>query len=221
MARKNGTISAQPHSSMLAFAESVAQRRASPGVLMFTEKLQLLYLNRQALHFNARLSKEGPRSSSQGLLSPVVYQLCNEIAEHLRIKPDLKEWEHFQIVKIPTVAPPMIIRGIGIPSSRAILILMENLSQRHRADFAIEDNQPLTERERSVVTCLASGMTNRQIAQQLGLSEHTVKDHLKHVMQKTDTHTRTALLVRVGIMANGSRVESDKKIRYGRQSPVA
>lgn len=50
----------------------------------------------------------------------------------------------------------------------------------------------LTERERDVVLLLARGLTNRQIARQLFLSEATVKTHLVHVYEKLGVDNRTA-----------------------------
>jgi FixJ family two-component response regulator len=44
--------------------------------------------------------------------------------------------------------------------------------------------QALTAREREVMTLVASGMLNKQIASEIGASEATVKIHRGHVMQK-------------------------------------
>ena len=42
----------------------------------------------------------------------------------------------------------------------------------------------LTPREREILTLVASGQSNKQIAAHLGLSEITVKFHRSHVMRK-------------------------------------
>jgi FixJ family two-component response regulator len=44
--------------------------------------------------------------------------------------------------------------------------------------------QSLTVREREVMTLVASGMLNKQIASEIGASEATVKIHRGHVMEK-------------------------------------
>jgi DNA-binding CsgD family transcriptional regulator len=51
----------------------------------------------------------------------------------------------------------------------------------------------LTDAELRVVSCLARGMTNRSIAEELYLSRHTVDAHLKHVYVKLDIHSRVEL----------------------------
>jgi DNA-binding NarL/FixJ family response regulator len=52
----------------------------------------------------------------------------------------------------------------------------------------------LTARERQVTQCLASGMTNRDIADSLGLSPHTVKNYLFRIFDKLGVSSRTELL---------------------------
>lgn len=53
----------------------------------------------------------------------------------------------------------------------------------------------LTHAELRVVFCLARGMANRRIAEELSLSRHTVDAHLKHVYLKLDIHSRVELTV--------------------------
>ena len=51
--------------------------------------------------------------------------------------------------------------------------------------------QPLTSREREVLQLLTSGLTNREIAETLFLSEGTVKFHVHHVLEKLQARTRS------------------------------
>ncbi len=50
----------------------------------------------------------------------------------------------------------------------------------------------LTERERDVLNLLGQGYTNRQIADQLGITANTVKKHVDHILQKLQVSTRAA-----------------------------
>ena len=52
----------------------------------------------------------------------------------------------------------------------------------------------LTEREREVLTLLASGCTNSQIADCLTVAESTVKSHVKHILRKLDVVNRAAAI---------------------------
>jgi len=49
----------------------------------------------------------------------------------------------------------------------------------------------LSQREQQIAPYLAKGMTNKQIAQQLGISDNTVKFHLKNLFVKLKVHNRT------------------------------
>lgn len=55
----------------------------------------------------------------------------------------------------------------------------------------------LTERESEVVTFLASGMSNRDIAAAMTLSENTVKTHLKSIFQKIGVASRAQAVARI------------------------
>ena len=52
----------------------------------------------------------------------------------------------------------------------------------------------LSKRELQVVHCLAEGLSNRQIAERLKLSQHTVKNHLFRVFDKLGVSSRIELL---------------------------
>lgn len=51
---------------------------------------------------------------------------------------------------------------------------------------------PLTAREREVVTLLAEGLSNKQIASRLGISPDTAKFHVGRVIDKLDATGRTS-----------------------------
>lgn len=55
--------------------------------------------------------------------------------------------------------------------------------------------EPLTAREREVLSCAAQGMTNKQIAAVLGISDRTVQFHLGNVLDKLDAASRTEAAV--------------------------
>jgi LuxR family transcriptional regulator, maltose regulon positive regulatory protein len=66
----------------------------------------------------------------------------------------------------------------------------------------------LTRREREVLGLLAEGLTNRQIAERLVISEHTVHRHVTNMLRKLDLPSRTAAAahaVRAGLLAGPGR----------------
>jgi len=56
--------------------------------------------------------------------------------------------------------------------------------------------EELTPREVEVLELLAAGLSNKDIAGQLGISEHTVKFHISAIFGKLDAHTRTEAAAR-------------------------
>ena len=55
--------------------------------------------------------------------------------------------------------------------------------------------QRLTPREREIVRSIARGRTNREVAEDLGISEQTVKNQLTVVFQKLHVKNRLELAV--------------------------
>ncbi|MBC3438138.1 helix-turn-helix transcriptional regulator [Pseudomonas sp. BW16M2] len=53
----------------------------------------------------------------------------------------------------------------------------------------------ITEREHDVIHCLSRGLTNKEIGQQLGISQHTVRDHLSSVFKKLNVGSRIELAI--------------------------
>ncbi|MGP1715996.1 MAG: two-component system response regulator NarL [Methylophilus sp.] len=53
-----------------------------------------------------------------------------------------------------------------------------------------DDDVSLTEREREILECLAKGLNNKTIARHLGISDTTVKVHIKHLLSKLKLTSR-------------------------------
>lgn len=53
----------------------------------------------------------------------------------------------------------------------------------------------LTEQERRIVELIAAGMSNKVIARELGITEGTVKVHVKHLLRKLDLRSRVEAAV--------------------------
>jgi len=60
----------------------------------------------------------------------------------------------------------------------------------------VAQNLGITRREGEVLTFLAEGMTNKQIARALGMSPNTVKTHLSKLFEKLEVQRRTQAVLR-------------------------
>jgi DNA-binding NarL/FixJ family response regulator len=64
----------------------------------------------------------------------------------------------------------------------------------------------LTEREQQVLACMTEGLSNRQVADRLGLSTNTVRNHVQRILYKLNVHSRLEAVVMGtghGLLASG------------------
>lgn len=76
--------------------------------------------------------------------------------------------------------------------------LKHKLERLHTKAEGSEDNdeqQALSTREKEIVVCVVKGMTNREIADRLFLSTHTVITHRRNIARKLQVHSASALTV--------------------------
>lgn len=60
---------------------------------------------------------------------------------------------------------------------------------------AQERQEPLSAREREIVVCIVKGMTNKQIADHLCISAHTVITHRRNIVSKLQIHSSAGLTI--------------------------
>ncbi|HBY97428.1 MAG: response regulator transcription factor [Ardenticatenaceae bacterium] len=80
--------------------------------------------------------------------------------------------------------------GVYLPAKLAGTLVQDYLERHPQPPL----DDPLTSREREIVTLIAQGLTNREIAERLTLSINTVKTHRLHIYQKLDLRDRAGLI---------------------------
>ncbi len=73
--------------------------------------------------------------------------------------------------------------------------IREKLVRIVRAPETDKRHELLSDREREVVVCVVQGMTNKQIADKLCLSTHTVVTHRRNIASKLDIHSTAGLAI--------------------------
>jgi len=105
---------------------------------------------------------------------------------------------------LKTAHPDELIKAIRITHSgdlwagrRVVAKTLEGLLQKvHPEEDLLQDlRDELTGREREVMKWVVLGQRNKEIARQLGISEETVKTHLRNIFRKLQITRRSQLIL--------------------------
>jgi FixJ family two-component response regulator len=99
------------------------------------------------------------------------------------------------------------VRGQDLLDAVQKAIALDTESRRDRANLAQVRRRfdSLTPREREVLNLVVAGLLNKQIADELGMSELTVKTHRAHVMEKTRAESLAQLVRMTERLKNPAR----------------
>lgn len=73
--------------------------------------------------------------------------------------------------------------------------IQETLEKLLSLNSGDSDQEPLTQREKEVICCIVRGMTNKEIADKLFLSIHTVITHRRNIARKLQIHSAPGLTI--------------------------
>lgn len=101
------------------------------------------------------------------------------------------------------------VRGHATCPPNLWMALIQHLSKNRPAkleafDWNLSNRKPLTARQLQLIRLVAKGLTNKEIAASLNLSEFTVKNHLRRIMRHVeadDRHEAVALVRASGDLA--------------------
>jgi DNA-binding CsgD family transcriptional regulator len=173
------------------------------GVIMLSHARQILYINPVAKRLAQELQEsESPVTSAQPLprqLAGLCHTLQGQLAQHR----DREEWKHVQVQQaITTSKHRLLLRASGLPGESAssghrILIFLEvAVSDRARLTPMAPRSLHLSTRQQAIVDGLIRGLSNKLIAEELQVSEYTVKEYLRTIMLKMQVGTRGAVVAR-------------------------
>ena len=91
---------------------------------------------------------------------------------------------------------PEDLRSNLVKASVGVTVLQDCLTEVLKKALIEPDNKitaagaGLTDRENEILECLAEGMNNKNIARKLGISDTTVKVHIKNILRKLNLTSR-------------------------------
>ena len=72
--------------------------------------------------------------------------------------------------------------------------------ERHETQAVEKDKLSVAEllsaRECNIISLIARGQSNKEVARDLGISPETVKSHMKHIFEKLEVEKRTQAVAR-------------------------
>ncbi len=179
-------------------------RTSQAGLVLLSSTLQVVYLNPEA---RVLLQEFALRPMPSTDLPAAIRSFCQEVMQKLPTSPESTAWEGLRHSRLTSSRYSVRYSSgdIGVPAPShdgdgQLLLLIE---PAQTTSHALAPHSPtttpiyLTPREQSVTRYLLEGLTNKEIANKLSISEHTVKDHLKRLMKKTRVTTRTAVVSRL------------------------
>ena len=197
----NGEGHARP---LMSYLETIADRRSVPGVLSFSATGEMQYMNPEAQVLSRQINGDRFGTAETAPFPSEVLEMCVDLQKALQDHATPEDCEHLEFRRVTgNLQVPVLLRGFLMPDPQSnqdtrFLILMEKIGRESRViPVQAQERFRLTDREQEIVRQIADGRTNKEIAKNLTISEHTVKEHVRHLLKKTKTTTRTAILAKI------------------------
>ncbi|HLO24801.1 MAG TPA: helix-turn-helix transcriptional regulator [Geobacteraceae bacterium] len=176
----------------------IIKKRSAPGVLIFDLHDRLLYSNGEALEMLAVLNGDEREPAS---VPEEIYHLCRQLKGEAG-PPDVMQGANPQypvlsgVPGLPCSLRAILLGGHGGENQPThIMVLMERIVEKHQVDIEKARKEfLLSKREGEVVKLICRGLSNREIAETMFISEYTVKDHLKNIMKKMKAGSRNEIV---------------------------
>ncbi|APD89102.1 helix-turn-helix transcriptional regulator [Alteromonas mediterranea] len=98
---------------------------------------------------------------------------------------------------LASVARVIEAGGMWLPNE-LLSVTTSNVASNLQTKRILPTLKSLTNRERDVLSCILDGLSNKEIARELGITERTVKEYVGTLLNKFQAKDRISLLLRLG-----------------------
>jgi DNA-binding NarL/FixJ family response regulator len=181
----------------------IINKRERPAVLMFNQDLSVIYVNPEAKKILSSLHSSDTQEEHNDIEIPEeIIKTCKELKEKLRNVYGSLITDPSNTAMITSHdGVSYAVRAFLLDKSprnidiAQIMVLLERIVAKHNVDFEkVQQSFDLTKREIEVIRLLIPGFTNKEISDELFVSEHTVKDHIKNIMRKVKAKSRSQII---------------------------
>jgi DNA-binding CsgD family transcriptional regulator len=198
-----------------------------PGVLILSKTREPLYITPFAHKLLAGLNSSTEGYWADTALPLAVQRVCNELEHDRKQDPGGTDWDKMHVDLLTrTGYGSILVRGYNIlehPGAQTgrFLILFETVpdeSTTHDTHGATDCR--FTARQRAIANELVLGLTNKEIAANMNISVHTVKEYVRQLMMKLHTRSRTSIAAQVARLTMPSPNPADRRTSQASLSPV-
>jgi DNA-binding CsgD family transcriptional regulator len=163
----------------------ILSRRSNPGIIILNNEGRLVFINNEALDMIGNPS--------------AILENLKDIGQELQTHKNISEIKNRPLI-FKHLEKTFSARAFPIGVSEKgkmthLLFLLERLTEKREINFEkVRSKYKLTKKEIEIVKLLSQGYSNKDIAQSLCISEYTVKDHIKKIMEKMDCSSRGEII---------------------------
>lgn len=174
----------------------IVKRRLNPGILIFDMNNRLSYANEEASQILPSLQEKTTRTKKAHIPEEII-TICDQLKRNLvdtkmaGISCSIIETHSGFSCSLRA----FFLKGNVDDNPTHIMVLIEQIAEKREADFEkANKNYHLSKREAEVLRMLCKGYANKGIAEKLFISEYTVKDHIKQIMEKMGVKSRSEII---------------------------
>jgi len=178
---------------------SITEDVLNKGIIVLNDSLELIYMNKIASNIISTLFQEAECKENPSCIPQFLYQCCKNFRESINLKesPETHQQQSNQVTYC-SKQPILVSLSFLNPDDKIPLFLI--LLEPNKIMLFLYPNLKkigLTPREVEVINFLCQGLTNKEIADRLFVSEHTIKNHLFNIFEKIGVKNRTSLVEKV------------------------